>query len=180
MKDVKIVFNEKIYETYYDLLVHKITDDTSRKHYIALKNDCIILTNEEGIYFNTNEKDVIINLDIYKAKEIYKIDRRVLGIYIFPSSDYQFYFLDKQEPINSREKGIRPIKHIILLRYYKWDIKYGNKRIDVLPSLFANTELKDYTIKPNTILTIDENRNVKFIENINTSEIIDKYKSVVF
>jgi len=180
MKDIKIIYNEKIYENYYDLLVHKITDETYRKQIIMLKNDCIILTNEEGTLYNHEEKDFLLNLEVIKSHISYKIHPDVHGIYIFPSSDYKFYFLDKQEPLKSRNKGIKHITHIILLRMYKWNINYGNRNIDLIPKLFSNIEIDQYIIKPNTVLTIDEKRNVVFTENINTVEIIDKFQESFF
>ena len=180
MKEIKIIYNEKIYQNYYDLLVHKITDDSSKKQFLALKDDCIILVQDEHFYFDNKERDFFTALEIFKSRITYKIDKRVHGIYIFPSSDYKFYFLDKELPIESREKGLRHITHIILLRYYDWKICYANKNINILPNLFKNIKIDDYIIKPNTILTIDENREIKFIENVKSIDVIDKFKTSIF
>lgn len=180
MKQINIIYNEKIYQNYYDLLVHKITDDSSKKQILALKDDCIILVQDEHYFFDNNEKDFLITLEILKSKITYKIDKKVHGIYIFPSSDYKFYFLDKEFPIESREKGLKHITHIILLRFYEWKISYTNKNLDILPKLFENIKIHDYIIKPNTILTIDDNREIKFIENVKTIDVIDKFKTSIF
>ncbi|MFX0034661.1 MAG: hypothetical protein ACFE9I_03345 [Candidatus Hermodarchaeota archaeon] len=180
MNDIEIVYNNKIYSSYYDLLVQKITDDTSRKHYIALKNDCIIFVEEDGKLFDERNKNVIISLQVFKAKETYKIDKRVHGIYIFPSSDYKFYFLDREKPIESREKGLKFLTNIIFLRFYEWNMIYGNKIIDILPNLFTSIEISKYVIKPNTVLTLKNSGEIDFIENINLNNIDNKFKSSIF
>ncbi len=180
MQDVKFLINERIFETYYDLLVYKLSDDSSRKHTIALKDDCIIIANDQLIYVEENDKDIIYSLEIIKARKTYKIDKNVHGVYIYPSSDYKLFFLDKDTPIKSRELGIKHISHIIFLRYYQWNFHYNNKTMDILPLLFSNIEIDDYIIKPNTILTLDDNKNIKFIENVEPTVIMDKFKTSFF
>ena len=180
MNDIEIIYNNKIYSSYYDLLVQKITDDTSRKHYIALKDDCIIFVEEDGMLFDEKNKNVIISLQVFKAKETYKIDKRIHGIYIFPSSDYKFYFLDRDKPIESRERGLKFITNIIFLRFYEWKMVYGNKIIDILPNLFKNVEIANYVIKPNTILTLNKSGKIEFLENVNINDIDSKFKSSIF
>ncbi len=180
MNDIEIVYNNKTYSSYYDLLVQKITDDTTRKHYIALKNDCIIFVEEDGMLFDEKNKNVIISLQVFKAKETYKIDKRVHGIYIFPSSDYKFYFLDREKPIESREKGLKFITNIIFLRFYEWNMVYGNKTINILPNLFTNIDIPKYVIKPDTILTLNKSGEIEFIENVNLTNIENKFKSSIF
>jgi len=180
MNDIEIIYNDKIYSSYYDLLVQKITDDTSRKHYLALKNDCIIFVEEDGMLFDEKNKNVFFSLQIFKAKETYKIDKSVHGIYIFPSSDYKFYFLDRDKPVELRERGLKFITNIIFLRFYEWNIFYGNKFINILPNLFKNVEIGDYVIKPNTILTLSDSGKIEFLENANLNEIDNKFKSSFF
>lgn len=180
MYKIKLLLNERIYETYYDLLIQKISDDTSRKHYISLKNDCIIFLEENGTFLDEKEKYIIFSYDVYKSKKMYKIDKSVHGIYIYPSSDYRFYFLDKESPIKSRETGLKHITYIILLRYYSWEINYNNNKIDILPHLFSNVNIQDYKIKPKTALSIDNNHNEKFIENVDVNLIKEKFKTSLF
>lgn len=177
MNNIKLIFNERLYDSYYDLLIQKLTEDTSKKHYIALKNDCIILLEENSTYYDNKEKNLLIIYDIYKSKNSYKIDKSVHGIYIYPSSDYRFYFLNKVDPVKSREKGLKHISYIILLRFYQWNIYFENKSIDLLPYIFQNTNVQDYLIKPNTTLSVDDNHNDVFVENVNLNEIKDKFKS---
>jgi len=180
MNNIKLAFNERIYESYYDLLVQKVADNTSKKHYIALKNDCIILIEENSNYYDDKEKNLLIFYDIYKSKNVYRIDKSVHGIYIYPSSDYKFFFLNKDDPVKFREKGLKPISHIILLRYYKWIIYVENKTIDLIPYLFTESKVHDFVIKPNTTLSVDDKHNDLFIENINLDEIKNKFKSSLF
>ena len=180
MYEIKLLLNERIYETIYDLLIQKISDDTSRKHYISLKNDCILFIEESGTFLDEKEKIIIFSYDIYKSRKIYKIHKSVHGIYIYPSSDYRFYFLDKDSPIKSREMGLKHITHIILLRYYSWEINVNNKKIDILSQLFSNTNLQDYIIKPNTALSIDNNHNDIFIENVEVNLIKEQFKTSLF
>lgn len=180
MYGIKLLLNERIYETCYDLLIQKISDDTSRKHYLSLKNDCIMFLDENGTYLDDKEKVIIFSYNVYTSKNVYKIDKSVHGIYIYPSSDYKFYFLDKDSPIKSREMGLKHITHIILLRYYSWEISFNNRKIDVLPQLFSKTKIHDYIIKPNTILSIDSNHDDIFIENVEVNLIKEQFKTSLF
>jgi len=178
--NLKLLLNERVYDTYYDLLIQKLADDTSRKHYISLKNDCILFVEENSIFLDEKDKNIIFNYDVYKSKKIYKIDKSVHGIYIYPSSDYRFYFLNKNSPVKTREMGLKHITHIILLRYYKWEINFNNNRIDLLPYLFSDTPIENYIIKPNTALSVDDQHAEIFIENIEVNLIKEQFKTSLF